>query len=154
MIGRGVMKQFWNNVEMSNKNECWEWKLHTDKDGYGRVRIGKKTTGAHRIAFMLSSPEIDITNLVIRPKCCNPKHLCCGTQADNVQDRVDRKRGACGMRNGRSKLIDDDVMCIRKMLNDGENMTKIAKKYSVDRKVIYDINVGKMWRHIATQKSS
>ena len=144
------MKDFWGNVHTKSDDECWEWQKSITRDGHGRWNIGGKRVVAHRIAFTLANPHIDINGKVIRhtcdnPPCCNPSHLLCGTHDDNVQDRVNRGRSACGIHNGRSKLTENDVRQIRKMLKTDVQKTHIAKKYRVDRKVIYNINMCKNW---------
>jgi hypothetical protein len=78
--------------------------------------------------------------------CINPSHLIGGSQNDNVQDRVLRHRSAIGERNGRSKLIESEVIEIFK-----DNKTPnsiLANMFNVDPKVIRDIKQGKKWRHV------
>jgi hypothetical protein len=79
-------------------------------------------------------------------RCINPEHLIAGTHAQNVRDRVERKRSAIGERNGRSKLTEQQVKEIKyiKSLNN----TILAYIYGVDRRVIRDIKTGRKWRHI------
>lgn len=34
-------KRFWSNVDISDKNKCWEWTNYLT-DGYGRIKIQNK----------------------------------------------------------------------------------------------------------------
>ena len=68
-------------------------------NGYGAVWVDGKTVGAHRHAYCVAHGLRleDIAGKVVRHKCDNrpckePTHLELGSNADNSQDMVDRKR--------------------------------------------------------------
>lgn len=93
------IKRFWNWVKIGGTDDCWEWFGASDKDGYGRLgfrRNGKKRMfRANRIAYFINNPQDDI-NLIIRhkcnnSKCCNPDHLCIGSNSQNALDKLDNK---------------------------------------------------------------
>lgn len=78
--------------------DCWPWPegWSINDDGYGIVSVEGEDYFAHRAVFMLVGGPID-SGLVVRhscdnPRCINPAHLLLGTQADNVQDSIDRGR--------------------------------------------------------------
>lgn len=58
---------------------CWLWKYHLDRDGYGRVKAGRKSYGAHRFAFIAARgpiPEgLQIDHLCRNRACINPDHM-------------------------------------------------------------------------------
>lgn len=96
--------------------DCVEWEKARDKNGYGRVGVDGKIHYAHRVAYCRANglELVDISGVVIRhtcdnPACVNPEHLVSGTQADNVQDMVDRGRhkGTSGVRFSRKLSIED-----------------------------------------------
>jgi len=75
---------------------CLLWKGNRSAEGYGNYRIGPKTWGAHRVAYWVKHGPPPV-GLLIRhtcdnPQCCNPDHLIPGTHAQNMNDRVERKR--------------------------------------------------------------
>jgi hypothetical protein len=79
------------------ENGCWEWQGARVR-GYGFVRVGDTSMGAHRLAYKLWNGEIP-RGQVVRHKCdnsicCNPEHLTIGTHEDNIQDIVKRGREA------------------------------------------------------------
>lgn len=67
---------------------CWEWNGCLDKDGYGRLRVGSRTIGAHRAAYEISVgpvPEgLCIDHLCRNRKCINPAHLEPVTKRENT----------------------------------------------------------------------
>lgn len=141
--------RFWSKVEVKGVNECWPFSACKGAFGHGQVHFRGASTGAHRVAYMLAFGEVPC-ELIVRhkcdnPECCNPRHLETGTTLDNVRDRVLRRRGATGQRNGRSKLTVKDVHEIRVATC---TVTELAKLFGVDRKVIRDIKAGKTWRDV------
>lgn len=89
-----------------NSYGCWEWKLRTDRAGYGRlkVQLGKRdafrSTSAHRYAWELWKgpiPEnMNVLHSCDNRKCCNPEHLWIGTQQENMRDMHAKGRGPKG----------------------------------------------------------
>lgn len=99
-----------------DEHGCWIPISHArDADGYVLYK-GKR---AHQVMYERVHGRIP-KGMVVRHTCnrghegcCNPEHLILGTQAENVQDRVDAGRSARGAANGNSKLTDEQVEVIR-----------------------------------------
>lgn len=53
-----------------------------------------------------------------------------------------------GENNGRSKLRNEDIPVIRKLLEDGVPGMQIAKRFNVNKSRIYNINHGRSWSHV------
>lgn len=53
-----------------------------------------------------------------------------------------------GVKNGMSKLTEENVIQIKVMLKNGFSQQKIADKFKVSRSCILKINLGKTWTHI------
>ena len=77
---------------------CWIW-MGTQRDekrGYGQFFMNKKRERAHRASWLLYNGNIPENMLVLHrcdtPACVNPHHLFLGTDRDNVQDCINKKR--------------------------------------------------------------
>lgn len=87
-------ERFWKKVERGRKNQCWPWKASRTPAGYGQFGVQGRIMGAHRVAFYLEYgywPEV-ARHKCDNPVCCNPYHIIDGTQAENVQDMMERGR--------------------------------------------------------------
>ena len=40
-------------MDIKGENDCWEWMLRKDKDGYGRLKINGKETRSHRVYLLM-----------------------------------------------------------------------------------------------------
>lgn len=91
-----IAARFWAKVDRRSADECWPWMAFCQPNGYGYIRINKRAMGAHRVAYELSTGK-PAAGFVIRhkcdnPPCCNPKHLRRGSQRQNVQDAIRKRR--------------------------------------------------------------
>ena len=73
---------------------CWIWEGALNPGGYGSVAFNGKTTGAHRVSYILEYGDIpeglDLDHLC-RVRCCvNPRHLEPVSRSENL------KRGETG----------------------------------------------------------
>lgn len=129
------------------QNGCYRCTNYsTGSEGYVKVTVDNKQQGGHRYSFFIKNgyyPKV-VRHTCDNKWCVNPNHLLPGTHKDNVMDRVKRNRSAKGETNGRSKLSSKQVI---EILNDNHTpKMKLARKFSVDPKVIRDIKNGVTWR--------
>lgn len=151
---RSTEKDFWNKLEKL-ENGCWEFSGYKSKDGYGLLTFHGRPERAHRLSYKLSVGEIP-RGLVVchrcdNPACGNPEHLFIGTQSDNIADRVNKKRDGDhkGIKNGRAKLRENDVVEIRKYYAaGGSTKADIAVRYGVTDVLVGMIVRRKIWRHV------
>lgn len=132
---------------------CLLWTGSRDRLGYGRFRIGTRSTDtghrAHHAAWLLAIGPIP-AGLVVRHRCDNPPcvavdHLELGTQADNIRDRDQRGRQARGSRHGMTRLAESDVARIRALRGAGWTQQAVADSVGVSRSSISDIERGRRW---------
>ena len=106
---------------------CWEWQGAT-ASGYGRVKVWRKVVSAHRLAFQLANPDVDVKGFDVCHKCdnrrcCNPEHLFKGTRSENMQD-CKRK----GRLNTARKYDADFVERVREMLGQGISRREVSRR--------------------------
>lgn len=69
---------------------CLEWTGCMNNDGYGRIRIGRKSTSAHRVIWILTfgdiARDIFVCHHCDNRRCINVQHLFLGTNRDNMLD--------------------------------------------------------------------
>jgi hypothetical protein len=137
---------------------CWIVVSHAlNCTGYPLVQRNGQRMHAHRYSYELAFDPIPdglyVCHHCDNKRCINPEHLFLGTQADNMQDAVQKGRIARGIHvahygeaNGRSKLIEADVRAIRadKTLTQGE----LGKRFGIGHVQISRIKSGERWVHI------
>lgn len=110
--------------KLSPNGDCMEYTGYLS-NGYGILKVDGKNCKAHRVSYELAYGPFD-KSLVVRhkcdnTKCCNPEHLELGTQLDNVDDMLTRKRNY-------RKLSDNDIITIK----DSKDPTSVlAETYGV-----------------------
>lgn len=85
------------------------------------------------------------------PACVEVNHLFLGTHLDNIRDMVNKGRNSAaqGTKNANAKLTEDQVLSARSRIKAGEPLRSIARSLGVGRTAIYNISVGKKWRHLS-----
>ncbi len=145
---------------MNGPDECWEliqenslrdergclvWLGHVQTKGYGFIRCDGRYQVTMRIVWQKHFGEIpegaSVMHSCDNRRCCEPRHLSLGTNADNILDKA--KKGRAG-----KKLTKEKIPEIRKILESGV-MTQlaIAKQFGVTQSVISNIKLGKYWPH-------
>jgi len=132
---------------------CWSWKAARFSKGYGQFTLGEFNHRAHRVSHWNFNGEFDETLDVMHscdnPWCVNPKHLSHGTNQDNRNDSVSKKRHNLGSKNGNSTLTETKVSEIRKLWKTG-NFTKadLSRKFNISPSVIGGVIEGGSWKHV------
>lgn len=144
-----TVERFWPKVDVAPGDSCWEWKGAKNPNGYGKIWNTTKFIAAHRFSYELANGPIP-EGLLLRhtcdnPGCVNPAHLITGTTMQNIQDKLDRKRGNNGIKHGLSTLTNEDVFAIRSSTLTGR---ALAKQFNVSASCISKIRSGKAWKHL------
>lgn len=120
--------------------------------GYGAFQTATRRWLAHRASWVLHFGEIPgglwVLHRCDNPACVRPSHLFLGTNRDNVQDAIAKKRMLVGERNGHSKLTGADVVQIRERLAAGERPTDLAPIFNVSRSLVSLIGSRLVWKHL------
>ena len=154
MMAVPVHDRFWSKVQRCADSECWPWLAHRSARGYGRIAIGRRSVGAHRVAWTITNGPIPSGKFILHhcdnPPCVNPLHLYVGTQADNVRDREERHRRVdpTGELHGRAKLTAAAVRTIRERAATGETHRLLASEFGVVESAIFKIVHRQNWRFL------
>lgn len=86
---------FYAHSERIPESGCWVW-MNALSNGYGAFTKDQIVRKAHRASYECFNGPIP-KGLLVRHSCdvrscINPAHLLVGTNADNIQDAVRRKR--------------------------------------------------------------
>lgn len=158
MISAIAKQRFLNKI--TRTRGCWNWTGAQTSNGYGHLYIGKRPHRqhmlAHRMAWIIFNGAIpaglNVCHSCDNRTCVNPKHLWIGTQAENIQDMVKKRRGstvrAVGERHGSAKLTAANVKAIRSAFRKGTTIRALANKYGVTWENIKSIVSRKTWRHV------
>jgi predicted XRE-type DNA-binding protein len=136
-------ERFWFKVLKKEDDSCWEWSAALN-NGYGWFLLNKQDGPkfAHRVSAFFAglisniNSDLHVLHRCDNPKCCNPKHLFTGTNADNVADRVSKGRtkwrSQNGESNGMSKLTSEEVQFVKNLYkNNSLSQSKLAKMFNV-----------------------
>ena len=138
-----LKKRFLQKVDTGS--ECWLWKGCKNKQGYGSIRVQRKTQLAHRIAYLLfvgTVPlEMDVLHKCDTPSCVRPDHLFLGTAKDNSRDMIQKGRSV-------GKFSVEQIQAIRSRYaktRSWNEWTGIAQEYKVHPVTIRRILLKKTW---------
>lgn len=155
-----IEERFWRKVDIKGPDECWERRNGKQPRKYSifewREDGKPRSCVAHRMAWILTYGPIP-DGLIIRHRCpggpnslcCNPAHLRIGTTKDNHADREEDGHTPKGVRNGRAKLMEDDVRWIRWVYKDKRyTQRQLAQHLGVTSTMIGYIVRRKNWKHV------
>ena len=148
--------RFWRQVAPEALSGCWLWTGALRKtDGYGHFSVhlrGQEVEShiAHRYSLEqslgrpLGDGEKALHRCDNRP-CCNPAHLFPGTVRDNHRDAMAKGRHSHGVKHGRSKIAEADVVAIRAS---SDSLATLSARYGLTKTTLCDIRKRKIWRHV------
>ena len=145
-----IEKRLLNKVWKTNN--CWIWKGKRDKDGYGRIRNGKKEVFVHRLSYELFKQSIPEGFLVCHTCdntwCVNPEHLFAGTMKDNMQDAA--KKGRMSRSHMRNNKLDFwEVTLLLELYDTGDYTQKeLAEAFKLAQSTISMIVNNHRWKDL------
>lgn len=148
-IGEKYAARFRSRIVVGGDDECWPWRGRGKGRPEFRVTSSEKLNAAPVALILDGQPKpfegARALHSCDNDRCMNPRHLRWGTQRENIEDKVKRRRCACGERAAKSKLKEGDVREIRASEETG---IVLGRRYGVTPKSIYEIKRGHTWRHV------
>lgn len=153
-------KRFWSYVDKDGPTmplmdtPCWEWRGSLSQaGGYGHVRIAGHTQQAHRYAFFLEHGHYTVNHTLHHcdnRACVRASHLYDGTNLDNSRDMIarNRQRHPSGEDHVSSKLTNEQVLDIRHLFANGEDVNTIAAIHKTTSGNVYMVGTGRSWKHL------
>lgn len=130
------------------EDECWNWPLSKDTNGYGHYRINKILCKAHRLSYLYFNQSLEkglfVCHTCDNPSCVNPHHLFIGTNSDNMLDMYKKGRGNTVEKLAK-KLNTDEATQIKNAVGTHQ---VIADHYGINRSMVGKIKAGKCWKNV------
>lgn len=136
---------------------CWIHKNRSNDYGYNSIRVGARIRGIHRVSYAISEGmDVDeipqglvVMHKCDNPPCFNPDHLTLGTESENMQDALNKRRLFEGEDSHFSKLTDSDVIAIRDLFKKKASARQLSSQFNIHIVTIYDIINRKTWKHLS-----
>lgn len=124
--------------------------------GYGVFALNiegrRKNCYAHRLSYELEYGPIPEGMMVCHTcdvrQCVNPKHLFLGTCKDNLADMARKGRSTHGVKNAMSKLSEEDVLEIVRLVQSGVRQCDVAEEFNLSRANVCNIMKGRLWSRL------
>ncbi|MEY3866199.1 MAG: hypothetical protein RLZZ338_90 [Cyanobacteriota bacterium] len=137
-----------------SKDDCWLTDLKPIFNGYIQIGIDGKKKLIHRVMYELHHGEIPEGLVVCHScknrACVNPKHLFLATSEQMRKTKSSTKGHTKnqGEDHGRAKLNNETVTKIKTLLSSDLTIGQIAYLYDVSYHTIYNIKIGRTWKHL------
>jgi len=132
-------------------DNCLKWPFDVSNHGRGTVQINNKSMSAPRAMCMLAhgdppSPQHQAAHSCGKGHdgCMNPRHLSWKTPKENEADKVAHGTLRRGSAINTSKLSEDDVRAIRKMIGTVSGI-EIARAWGITATMVSNIKLRKAW---------
>lgn len=155
-IDQQSIDRFWQRVDVSSPDGCWNWSGAINDTGYGKACIGHQATmNAHRLAYILTFGEIPVGLFVCHKcdnrACVNPSHLFLGTAKDNIDDMMQKNRHRTnalrGEKNPAAKITGEIATTIRlKYFGGGVTMKQLGSEFGITGTQVRHIVRGIHWK--------
>ena len=147
-------ERYASKIDRNAPSGCWLWMGATNRtvNGYGMFRVKRVAHYAHRAASAATHGELPKGAIVMHrcdtPLCCNPAHLCIGSQADNLKDMANKGRNFSNGLSKNAKLSKNQAEMARLMLKLGVSQKDVASVLGVTQGTISRLASGKVQSYV------
>ena len=137
------MDRFWNKVHKTD--DCWLWTGRPNRDGYGQFKLDGKVWRAHQVAFYLTHlkwPDQCVCHTCDNPACVRPEHLFEGSNWDNMQDKMRKRR-----HRSFTYFSSDEVVLLRELYATGVSSTRISRTLEIPKATLLSMLNGSTHKH-------
>lgn len=155
----GIVSRLEDKSIKDENTGCIDWS-GARINGYGVIVIDGKNRLIHRAIWELNNGKIaagmQICHHCDNPSCWNIDHLFIGTSKDNVADMMSKGRNAKGEKNGNARLTENQVIAIRKLLENFQDLYAmfdlLASAIGITKGYLVRIVNGDYWKDIKISK--
>jgi hypothetical protein len=146
-----IARTFDSHWKLDEATGCHIWLRAYRRDGYGYLLdpSKKRCIGAHVFSFERTHEPAAGRHICHRcdnRACVNPDHLFAGSNTDNRQDSVQKRRHAFGERHGLAKITAECAERIKDIWRVGSNsQTEIAKYFGISQTQVSRIVRDQRW---------
>lgn len=136
---RTLSEKYETKVVRRGPDACWGWNGAKQRTGHGLIALGRTSTTAHRVSWMLhhgDPSDLYVLHACDNPPCTNPNHLYLGTHRDNMRDAVMRSEAYRNRDTGRGRRRDYDVALIRERVAAGESQQAVADDLGIGQSTV------------------
>lgn len=145
-----ILERFESKFSKRKRKGCWLWSGPITGEAhyrYGYISVHSTHFRTPRFSYRVYKGPIPANAVVMHtcdtPLCVNPMHLVVGTQIDNIEDMIAKKRHAHGVRVPQAILTPRQVRAIR--ADNGTTQKALGNFYGVSQSCISDVKVGRSW---------
>ncbi|MEK6591545.1 MAG: HNH endonuclease signature motif containing protein [Pseudomonadota bacterium] len=147
--------RFWSKVEKTDG--CWIWRGPRTQWNRGNFTISqhgqKRWLSSHRVAWEMANERRVPDGLCVchrcdNPPCVRPDHLFIGTHADNVADKVAKRRHRWGSRVVGAKVTEADILEIFRKKKEGWGGRELRYMFGLTQGPLWCILNRRTWRHV------
>lgn len=146
-------EDLWKKVDRSGgPGACWPFiGALGGRDKRGLFSVNGTLYYVHRLAYELEKGPLkhQALHTCDTTHCCNPAHIYDGTQQQNIQDRVDRRRDGGHKRtkenNGRTVLTEYYVSLMKEANAQGIGYGTLGKLFNVHKSTVAYAIKGYSW---------